>query len=211
MDTLTLNNGKIVSDPCLLNAFNILQQSHNENTKIKTTFGFYGIYVNDVIVCLVRNGELFVKSSPNIDTFIDGDSSFLKIHRHDGDMTTKFKPVITSIASDASVLKDVVTIATSNAIQEKQEVENESKRLRDLPNMMYRYERILQKSGIETVEELVTLGAAKAYNQVIRAQQSVTANFLFILDSAIHGGHWKLIKSDRKEELKQELRTLQCH
>lgn len=210
MDKLTFNNGKIVDDQCLLNAYSILQDSHKEKAKIKTTFGFYGIYVDDVIVCLVRDGSLFVKCSPNIDPFLDVDSDYLTIQRPNCDMTILFKPITNDIATNTTSLKDVVELATENAFKAHRETLNTPKRLRDLPNMMYRYERILLKSGIETTEKLISIGAAAAYYQVIKAAISVSPNFLYILDSAIHGNHWRLIKPERKEALKIELETLQC-
>lgn len=205
MTAHTFNNGKTITDPCLLRSFSILEKSSDKETKIKTTFGFYGIYVDDIIVCLVRDGDLYVKSAPNLSAFSSLDGGFLKIHRHDRDMTTQFIKISHDEIDTADKLTNVILLAKKNATDEKNKASNVDKRLRDLPNMKHRTECILNKVGIMSVSELEEVGAAAAFFKINAMNGGLKKDMMYILEGAITGKHWRLISSERKTELDDEL------
>ena len=68
-------------------------------------------------------------------------------------------------------------------------------RIRDLRNLGIRSERLLQKIGVHTVEELRRRGAIRAYAELKRAGATGSLNLLWALVGALEpwpeGRHWR--------------------
>lgn len=69
-------------------------------------------------------------------------------------------------------------------------------------------ERALAEIDIHTEDDLRDLGIVEAYARLKMVHgRAITLNFLWGLESALTGVHWKDISPERKAELKRQLST----
>lgn len=68
----------------------------------------------------------------------------------------------------------------------------------DLPNFGPKSQKMLEKAGIDTIEQLRELGAVRAYVQVKRSWKGASLNLLWAMEGALSGRHWQdVAKHDR--------------
>ena len=77
------------------------------------------------------------------------------------------------------------------------------KQLTDLPNIGKILSLKLNKIGVFTKEDLITLGSEEVIIKIQTIENSgACLNMLFALEGAIQGIRWHGLDKDRKEELK---------
>lgn len=76
-------------------------------------------------------------------------------------------------------------------------------KLSELPNIGQVVEKQLNEVGIETYEELKTLGAERAWLKIQEIDESACINRLLGLEGAIRGVKKTLLPDERKAELKE--------
>lgn len=72
-----------------------------------------------------------------------------------------------------------------------------------LPNIGQKLEECLNDAGITTREELVSLGAEKAWLKLYERDSSACMHKLLALEGAVEGVKKTLIPEERKKELKE--------
>jgi len=80
------------------------------------------------------------------------------------------------------------------------------KLLSSMPNIGKILEDKLIKVGINTPEELISLGSKNALLRIREIDQSGCFNMLCALEGAIQGIRWHGLSKEKKEELKQFLK-----
>jgi len=78
--------------------------------------------------------------------------------------------------------------------------------LSSLPNIGKTLEEKLIKVGINTPEELISIGSENVLIRIREIDQSGCYNMLCALEGAIQGVRWHGLSKERKEELKEFLR-----
>jgi len=78
--------------------------------------------------------------------------------------------------------------------------------LRALPNLGPKSVSWLTEAGIQTLENLQSLGAVGAFLRVEKLEVSPSLNLLWAIEGALHEIPWELIPEERKQQLKEELR-----
>jgi len=75
-----------------------------------------------------------------------------------------------------------------------------------MPNIGKTLEEKLIKIGINTPEELISIGSKNALLRIRATDQSACFNMLCALEGAIQGIRWHGLSKEKKEELKQFLK-----
>lgn len=81
--------------------------------------------------------------------------------------------------------------------------------LEKLPNIGKVAANKLAQAGIETVEQLQTLGSKEAFLRVrVKADPEACCSMLFGLEGAIQGVRWHTLSEEKKEDLQTFFKSL---
>lgn len=69
------------------------------------------------------------------------------------------------------------------------------------PNLGPKSAQFLQRAGITTFEQLMSLGSVNAYSLVKQVQPSASLNLLWALEGAICGLHWQEVARKHRTSL----------
>ncbi len=81
--------------------------------------------------------------------------------------------------------------------------------LADLPNLGPKSQQMLHAAGIDTLGQLRTLGAVRAYARVKRTGGRASLNLLWALEGALSGLPWQVVARDHRTSLLLALETLE--
>lgn len=174
----------------------------------RSMFGGTGIFMNDAMYAILTPEAMFLRGGEGLDERLSdyGCQKFKHVKRSTTavvnyyDITDLF--VSQNDECDALVQE---SIALSQQVKEFKNSE-ESRRLRDLPNMRLTLERMVKKAGVPDVSSFLDLGAVEVYRRVKASQgHSTDVKLLWMFAGAIEGCHWSLLKDDQKQELLNEL------
>lgn len=73
--------------------------------------------------------------------------------------------------------------------------------LSGIPNIGKTLENKLQEIGINSLEELQSIGAENTFIKIKTIDRTVCINMLYALEGAVQGIRWHGISKDRKQEL----------
>lgn len=80
--------------------------------------------------------------------------------------------------------------------------------LRQLKNLGPSSEKMLQKAGIESTEQLQTVGSVAAYYAVVQAGSKPSLNLLWALEGALTQRDWKDVAREERMSLLLALEEL---
>lgn len=75
-------------------------------------------------------------------------------------------------------------------------------RLMNLPNIGKILEKQLKEVGINTLEDLKTIGSQQAWLRILKIDESACYNRLCALEGALQGIRWHQLSDEKKAELK---------
>ncbi|WP_151636040.1 TfoX/Sxy family protein [Noviherbaspirillum aerium] len=78
----------------------------------------------------------------------------------------------------------------------------------DLPNLGPKSQRVLERAGIKSYEQLLALGSVFAFVRVKRSGAEPGLNFLWALEGALTRLPWKVVAREHRASL---LRALESH
>lgn len=76
-------------------------------------------------------------------------------------------------------------------------------KLSELPNIGKTVEQQLNQIGIETIEQLLTVGSKQAWLKIRAIDASACINMLYALEGGIQGIRWHDLSQESKRELKE--------
>ncbi|MUG88657.1 competence protein TfoX [Paenibacillus timonensis] len=74
--------------------------------------------------------------------------------------------------------------------------------LQDLPNISTVIARNLRQAGLDTPDQLYTMGSKEAFVRIKLQDPTACLNMLYALEGAIRGIRWHLMDAEVKSELK---------
>ena len=80
--------------------------------------------------------------------------------------------------------------------------------LSKLPNIGKELEKRLMKVGINSAEELISIGSSKAFQLLIALDPTMCINSFMALEGAIQGIRWHNLDPAKKQELKEHYNIL---
>ncbi|WP_136484134.1 TfoX/Sxy family DNA transformation protein [Vibrio sp. H11] len=170
----------------------------------RSMFGGTGLFRHNSMFALLAQGRLFIRGSCVLD------DEFLALgcekFRHIKKQTTatvNYYDVTDLYRAEKACLDDLIHRSIEYAVASRcRQNQGEVKRLRDMPNMHFRLERMVKKAGIKDVATFVDLGAPKVFNKVRDIYgNDLDVSLLWKFAGAIEGVHWELLQEPRKRQL----------
>ncbi|MDG6881619.1 Regulator of competence-specific genes [Phocoenobacter uteri] len=164
---------------------------------IKTYFSYYGLFVDNIMFGLYKDGQFYLKITEDLIekyniSFTKGNPILVRdFHFFDKDRFYQF--------SQNNFLSDLIT-----DLKQKQATNKIEKSIRHLPNMNINLERLLQRHGINTIDDLYNLGEIQVFVKLIEQGVDVAEVFLFKLHGALHNKLVYILKDEQKQSLLRE-------
>ena len=176
--------------------------------KSRSMFGGFGIFADDIMFALVVNDKLHIKLGKSYSLHFEDKNSKPHIYRRRGfPSVTKYHSVPEHLWETPDVIFSVAKKSVEVEKQKKEKLAtSKPERLKDLPNLNSSKEKMLNKAGINTVEQLEKEGALHAYKAIQNTfSLNTSLELLWALEGAITGRHWSVIPQSRREELIEDL------
>lgn len=175
---------------------------------LRSMFGGFGLFADGVIFSLIKNEHLHIRSHES--TRHEFKKRGYKVYSYEKrglPVMTRYYAVPKDVVNDS---KQVIQLASEALYYSKKEVPSKylavPVRIKDLPNLRISTERMLKKSGIDSVEYLRELGALEAFLTLRDSHHlPIAVELLWFLEGAINGIHWSVVSQKRREELKKQL------
>ncbi|MFA0438444.1 hypothetical protein BCU70_13180 [Vibrio sp. 10N.286.49.C2] len=181
-----------------------------ETLTIRSVFGGKGILSQGIMFALIKGDKLYVRAV-NSHYKQSFDALDYKPYESNWHSLTRNYPGLTNyyeIPSDlACHTLHIATLCGDiwDAAVEQQRIKATPTRIKDLPNMQYKTERMLRKAGITSIEELRQTGPVDAYRAICQQQQKHPgATLLYSIAGALEGIHWSIIPDTVKKTLSIE-------
>jgi len=174
--------------------------------EIRAMFGAYGVFVHKVMLALYSDGKLHLRTSFSLKK--EFELAGLKpytVKRGDHSYLMHYYTIGPELAISSCTITDFarrVYIETVNHFENKRQ----DKKLRQLPNLRLKIERMLKNVGILTVEDLESIGAVTAYKSISEHySNNIGLDLLWALEGAIRGVHWSVLPKHVRSALLCEL------
>ncbi|MDX1301059.1 TfoX/Sxy family DNA transformation protein [Photobacterium sp.] len=170
----------------------------------RSMFGGTGVFINGAMYAILTDTSFFLRGGGDLDKKLvaSGCVKFKHIKRSTT-AVVNYYDITQLFLRDAKKCSALVNESIDISRKEKAfKTSEQSKRLRDLPNMRLTLERMVKKAGIPDVSSFVTLGAAEVYRKVRSTHgNDVDVKLLWMFAGAIDGCHWTLLKEEQKQSL----------
>lgn len=179
----------------------------------KSVFGNTGIFYRGAMFAQVNNEQLLLRGCGGVTPVLKQLGCKPYVHQKKRTASTmNYFDVSQLIDRDESCVRELAVHSYQAALEDRQTKEdNCMSKLRELPNMSNRLERMLSRCGITTVEAFKERGAVACYIEMcnLHGISVVTQDVLFKLYGAIHHIHWQLVSEEDKQHLMDECRKLE--
>ncbi|MCC4784515.1 TfoX/Sxy family DNA transformation protein [Vibrio lentus] len=172
---------------------------------IKQTFGATAFYVDNVLLMLQKNGELHLKGTSAQEVyFINKGYRKVNASTLEVSQNADYYKLPANPWSKYSLTLCEAEVALDQIKRSRSSYLSAPERLKDLPNMRFSTEQLLEKAGINSIEKLKnlgTIGAVEAIQQHTRHKPTI--ELFWSIEGAIQGVH----RSQLPTQLKSALRT----
>ncbi len=168
----------------------------------RSMFGGIGLFADEAMYALIMDETIYLRGGSELDEGLSGlGCSKFKHVKKQSVVTVNYYDISTLYNTSHPELDNIIEASIKASIQSKKRRKSPEKvRLRDLPNMRFTLERMLVKSGVSNVRELMELGAEEVFDRVQKKYgRDVDNRLLWKLVGAIEGVHWKLICDTTKK------------
>ena len=171
------------------------------NITVRSQFGGYSLAVEKIVFALVTDGELYLRTSETLTSYIrkqhlspliiDKRGLPVKLHYYRIDEALwNNKPLLIKLSKSALALA-----------QRQKYARQKNVRVKDLPNMGVRMEMLLREIGIDSVYALREAGAKNCWLRLRALNKHLGLSCLLALQGAIMGHHQAALPAEVKEEL----------
>ncbi len=170
----------------------------------RSMFGGIGLFSDDAMYALLSNGIIFIRGGGELDELLEkkGCARFKHVKKQTVATVNYFDISELFMQQDAS-LDGLIQASIEYSKQERAFQKSEdSRRLRDLPNMQLTLERMVKKAGVLDVDTFLHMGPETVFQRVKQTYGGdVDIRLLWKFAGAADGCHWKLIQEPRKQQL----------
>jgi DNA transformation protein len=181
----------------------------------KSVFGNIGIFYRGAMFAQINKNKIYIRGGNKLDEKLRVLGCLTYIHeKKQSKSSMNYYDVSELIKRDERCVRELVTDAYKVAYREQQD-QDRSKwcRLKNLPNLNHTIERMLKRSGIDTVEDFHRLGAVDCYIKMKQSYGIVDNHFdlLWKLHGALNHLHWECISEEDKKHLIEAYNHAQWH
>lgn len=176
--------------------------------RFRSLFGSYSLTINDTVFAMVAEGELYLRACEQSAPYCAKHSPvWLRFMKRGRPVVLNYYQVDESLWSDQQQLIRLSKYSLDAALQEKHSRYSQQ-RLKDLPNITFHLETILNEVGINDVGTLRILGAKMCWLRLRQMNKSITDKILYMLEGAIYGIHEAALPAERRQELALWVKSL---
>lgn len=179
------------------------------NVTSKNLFTGYGLfYKKELMFALWLNGKLYLQAKGELaDRLMQaGCSSFTKNEDDAKFVLSDYYCLSKAILDDRFLLRKLLMISIKQVQDRKNEIALlKANRLKDLPNLSIKYERLLKKIDIPDVKTLKIVGAENAIVRLRKSGIPATLNTYWRLAGALLNKNNELLNRQQKEILLKKL------
>lgn len=171
--------------------------------KSRALFGGYSLAIDNTVFAMVAEGELYLRVCEKNATYQAQHSPpLLTLQKRGRSQQLKYFQVDESLWGDRPVLVQLGMCALEDAQQEKMQ-RKQVPRLKDLPNISFRMEQLLNEVGIKDSRSLQQMGAKTAWLLLRQIRKQLSVDVLYSLEGAITGVHAAALPAQRRQELQE--------
>ncbi|AXD98069.1 TfoX/Sxy family DNA transformation protein [Salmonella enterica] len=167
----------------------------------RSLFGSYSLTVEDTVFAMVANGELYLRAcEESVSYCVKHPPAWLMFMKCGRPVMLNYYRVDESLWRDQQQLVRLSKYSLDAAMKEKHSRILQH-RLKDLPNMTFHLETLLNESGIKDENMLRILGAKMCWLRLRQSNPLLTVKVLYALEGAIVGVHEAALPASRRQEL----------
>ena len=172
------------------------------NITVRSQFGGYSLAVEKVVFALVTDGELYLRASDTLISYLRTQSlPPLVIDKRGLQVTLRYYRIDDALWNNPPLLIKLSKSALTQALRQKN-ARQKNVRLKDLPNLGIRMEMLLREIGINSVGALREAGAKSCWLRLRMRNQHLGLSCLLALQGAISGHHQAALPAEIREELR---------
>jgi len=174
----------------------------------RALFGGYTLAVDDAVFAMVSDGELYLRACEESAQYcVKNASSYLTLVKRGRAVLLNYYRVDEALWQDQNKLLQLSSLALEAARRERRE-RYKRDRLKDLPNLNFQLEILLNEAGITNEAALRALGAEQSWLKIRALNKHLSYKVLFALEGAIVGLHEAALPALRRRELVEWYKTL---
>lgn len=175
-------------------------------TRVKTFFSYYGIFKDNLMFALYKQGAFYLRISPNTRHNTDWLKPLQRLEDHRIGIHYKhFYLIPNHILSDLSQYSHFIAETLEDISESKKQTALQRKKLlRTLPNLSIGIERMLKRLGIYSVDEFFEWGEMNICVALVQKGVEVSPELLFKLYGATHHQHVYTMSGETKLAILQE-------
>lgn len=174
----------------------------------RSLFGSYSLTVGDTVFAMVASGELYLRAcEQSVQYCVKHSPVWLTFMKRGRPVILNYYQVNDALWRNQTQLLSLSQYSLDAAVKEKQS-RFAQHRLRELPNMTYHLESLLNEAGIKDESTLRVLGARMCWLKLRQSNPSLTVKILFALEGAISGVHEAALPAVRRQELVEWVSSL---
>ncbi|GKX54942.1 hypothetical protein SOASR030_10540 [Leminorella grimontii] len=169
----------------------------------QSMFGGYGICKDNVMFALVSEGKFYLRANSKLEsTFINQGMEQYIYHKKGVPVFMKYYHVHQALWQNEERLRSFLSCAFVAAMMDsKKKNAPKCTRLKDLPNLTLATERLLWLVNVESIEDLIKVGALETFIKIREIRKDVKTELLFSLAGAILGCHAAALPSEVRQAL----------
>ena len=167
----------------------------------RALFGGYTLAVDDAVFAMVSDGELYLRACEESAPYCaKNTTSYLTLMKRGRSVLLNYYRVDEALWQDQNKLLQLSSLALEAARRERRE-RYKRDRLKDLPNLNFQLEILLNEAGITNEAALRALGAEQSWLKIRALNKHLSYKVLFALEGAIVGLHEAALPALRRREL----------
>lgn len=176
--------------------------------RYRSLFGSYSLTVEDTVFAMVASGELYLRAcEQSVQYCVKHSPVWLTFMKRGRPVILNYYKVDDVLWRNQQQLVSLSKFSLDAAVKEKQSRFLQH-RLRELPNMTFHLETLLNEAGVNDESTLRMLGAQMCWLKLRQINPALTVKILYALEGAIGGVHEAALPAIRRQELVEWVRSL---
>lgn len=174
----------------------------------RSLFGGYSLTVDDTVFAMVANGELYLRACEQSAQYcVQNSPVWLTFIKRGRPLVLNYYQVNDALWQNQQQLVSLSRYSLDAAVKEKQS-RFAQHRLRELPNMTFHLEILLNEAGIKDEGTMRSLGAQMCWLKLRQNNPALTVKVLYALEGAVGGIHEAALPATRRQELVEWVSSL---
>ncbi len=180
----------------------ILKNLIGSEVTARSLFAGYGIFHDEYMFGMYHNGIFYLRAKHQLAEYLENNGAARWIAPNSSTKLTinHYYQLPNAITQNTVIYKQVV-IESIQQMREEKLIQHLKKlnRIKELPNLSIKYERLLAKVDIRSIKELKIIGAVNAYVRLKKNGYVVNLQFFWNLFAALQNRNANLLTHNDKE------------